>query len=283
MKKIIATVLAMVMALALCTTAFAAGTTTTDVESKGYSLLDAKDNSVVTITGDKFTKTVATENKVSGVTYYFADKYEIDNTPYYACDASIATHKLVKGNAVVYLTTTDVNGNNGISKIVDKKIDAVDTAKCGEFQKDTNKTTVFVIDNETYWAGGDKYAMLNGKAVSYGEGATAKPHTFTDNKTTDTKGNVVAVTCDKCGKTFKAVETIPAAYLGTVAKDVNGEIVKFENKYFILLDEQYAAGTTTDTTKPSPKTFDAGIAMYVGMALTSVAGSAVVIGKKKEF
>ena len=41
--------------------------------------------------------------------------------------------------------------------------------------------------------------------------------------------------------------------------------------------------TTPSTTKPSPKTFDAGIAMYVGMALTSVAGSAVVIGKKKEF
>ena len=282
MKKIIATVLAMVMALALCTTAFAAGTTTTDVESKGYSLLDATDNSVVTITGDKFTKTVATENKVSGVTYYFADKYEIDSTPYYACDASIATYKLVKGNAVVYLTTVNVNGNDGISKIVDKKIDAVDSAKCGEFQKDTGKTAVFVIDNETYWANGDKYAMLNGKAVSYGEGATAKPHTFTDNKTTDTKGNVVAVTCDKCEKTFKAVETIPAAYLGTVAKDADGEIVKFENKYFILLDEQYAAGTTTNTTT-SPKTFDAGIAMYVGMALTSVAGSAVVIGKKKEF
>ena len=42
------------------------------------------------------------------------------------------------------------------------------------------------------------------------------------------------------------------------------------------------SGTTTEN-KPSPKTFDAGIAMYVGMALTSVAGSAVVIGKKKEF
>ena len=33
----------------------------------------------------------------------------------------------------------------------------------------------------------------------------------------------------------------------------------------------------------SPKTFDAGVAMYAGMALMSVAGSAVVIGKKKEF
>ena len=38
--------------------------------------------------------------------------------------------------------------------------------------------------------------------------------------------------------------------------------------------------TTTDTTKGSPKTFDAGIALYVGMALTSAAGLAYS-GKKK--
>ena len=52
--------------------------------------------------------------------------------------------------------------------------------------------------------------------------------------------------------------------------------------YFIKL-EKGTTPVTPDNTKPSPKTFDAGIAMYVGMALTSVAGSAVVIGKKKEF
>ena len=45
----------------------------------------------------------------------------------------------------------------------------------------------------------------------------------------------------------------------------------------------YVTNGTATENKPSPKTFDAGIAMYVGMALTSVAGSAVVIGKKKEF
>jgi len=52
--------------------------------------------------------------------------------------------------------------------------------------------------------------------------------------------------------------------------------------YFIKLEKGTATDTKTDG-KDSPKTFDAGIAMYVGMALTSVAGSAVVIGKKKEF
>ena len=39
--------------------------------------------------------------------------------------------------------------------------------------------------------------------------------------------------------------------------------------------------TKTDNTKGSPKTFDAGIALYVGMALTSAAGVAFV-GKKRE-
>ena len=42
MKKIIATVLAMVMALALCTTAFAA--TTTTLTAKDYKFLDSTTN-----------------------------------------------------------------------------------------------------------------------------------------------------------------------------------------------------------------------------------------------
>ena len=43
----------------------------------------------------------------------------------------------------------------------------------------------------------------------------------------------------------------------------------------------YNSTTTTTDTKGSPKTFDAGIALYVGMALTSAAGVAFV-GKKRE-
>ena len=78
---------------------------------------------------------------------------------------------------------------------------------------------------------------------------------------------------------------------------------KYNNGYDFAWGQAYAsdyaycwqlkAGTTEEigTTKPdttkdgvnSAKTFDAGIAMYVGMSLLSVAGSAVVIGKKKEF
>ena len=44
---------------------------------------------------------------------------------------------------------------------------------------------------------------------------------------------------------------------------------------------QPTTDTTKNDTKGSPKTFDAGIALYVGMALTSAAGVAFV-GKKRE-
>ena len=61
----------------------------------------------------------------------------------------------------------------------------------------------------------------------------------------------------------------------TETDTVNGDLIGWNYKV-------PGAGTTTTGNK-SPKTFDAGIAMYAGMALMSVAGSAVVIGKKKEF
>ena len=55
---------------------------------------------------------------------------------------------------------------------------------------------------------------------------------------------------------------------------INVKVPTSNNYYY------YSPSTTTDTTKGSPKTFDAGIALYVGMALTSAAGVAFV-GKKR--
>ena len=60
-------------------------------------------------------------------------------------------------------------------------------------------------------------------------------------------------------------------------------IVDFGKTVWVYWTEKGATAGSTTGTKPSPKTFDAGIALYAAMALTSVAGSAVVIGKKKEF
>ena len=58
--------------------------------------------------------------------------------------------------------------------------------------------------------------------------------------------------------------------------DVNGYTVPSRYYYYYPTTD-----TKTTDTKGSPKTFDAGIALYVGMALTSAAGVAFV-GKKRE-
>ena len=77
------------------------------------------------------------------------------------------------------------------------------------------------------------------------------------------------------------VTVIPSA--GTVVvngKDISGNL--YADGYTVPARYYYYNSTTTTTdTKGSPKTFDAGIALYVGMALTSAAGVAFV-GKKRE-
>ena len=69
------------------------------------------------------------------------------------------------------------------------------------------------------------------------------------------------------------------------AVSVNGTRVTNDDVNGYTVPSRYYYNPTTDTkttdTKGSPKTFDAGIALYVGMALTSAAGVAFV-GKKCE-
>lgn len=287
MKKIIATVLAMVMALALCTTAFAA-TTETKVDKTGYSLLNVLDNSTVAIDGDEFSKTVTDAKVVTSgsktTTTYYADKYVIKtgttDVTYYACDAAIATHKLVKSNTVVFLTTADLSA--GTEKVATAFVEAKKAAdqKCGDITADA-----YTIEGKNYVAGGSNFAVLNGKFVTYGAESETVPHAFTNAEakkdgyfTTDTKGVVNTVKCDKCEKFFNVVDKVDKTYTGSVVPTT-----AFGGTRYILTGTATATPDSGKNTTTSPKTFDAGIAMYVGMALTSVAGSAVVIGKKKEF
>ena len=291
MKKIIATVLAMVMALALCVTAFAA-TTYNAVDSKGYELKNMS-NTTYTIGKDTkigITKYDAVKTTVDGktTTTYFADQYEVrvdeivanTDTTFFACDSSIAEYKLIKDGKVVAYLSTNKNLNGGTSDVVTKTIEAKETKDqtCGDYTVD-----VFMIDGKAYKVGGEKVAMLNGLAVTYGEKQTAIPHkvdwTDKDNKATpsyNAKGEVVSVKC-ACGTSFEVVKKVAGTYTGDVQKVTTDK----GDVYYVLMGNTNPTKPTT--TNGSPKTFDAGIAMYAGMALMSVAGSAVVIGKKKEF
>ena len=297
MKKIIATVLAMVMALALCTTAFAASITKNEVESKDYTLKTMA-NADKEIGSEKIAieKRDAEKTTVGSetTTKYFADKYtmtlkgESTETTLYACDASIANYKLIdKAGKIVYLNESNKLAD-AITDVVTKMIEGKgDDAKGTDYVKD-----VYIIDGKAYEVGGDKVAMFNGLAVLYGDKADVKGYTLvnTDKAPADktkltynAKGEVTGITAAEGDKTFEVVKKVPTSYTGdTEELKIAKADGKFDTYYILLGNTVTPSGTTTGTTT-SPKTFDAGIAMYVGMALTSVAGSAVVIGKKKEF
>lgn len=77
--------------------------------------------------------------------------------------------------------------------------------------------------------------------------------------------------------TYTSQPTVPSGYKATKNDDGTWTVTKISYYYYPSTSDT----TTSTTTKGSPKTFDAGIALYVGMALTSAAGVAFV-GKKRE-
>ena len=272
MKKIIATVLAMVMALALCTTAFAAPQTY-DVFGKDSDVALAEE---VTVT---YNKADADENTIA---YYalsgdqFKDEYYVKVTK--ASDASLVLKYTGKTTVAMYLKEvkevkyTDgeaaayTNLGSKCGQVNYKDIAGAD--KKTKFYTATNDNDDVILFSDV--AGGNSKLLVGGEVLVLTEvdklSDKVVPHTWViDNEKLTAK-------CSACGATAKVYENYTEVPSGATAEQVAG--------VWVVADK--TADPTTETNK-SPKTFDAGIAMYVGMALTSVAGSAVVIGKKKEF
>ena len=287
MKKIIATVLAMVMALALCTVAFAA--------SK-YVLYDEDKKS----TDIMVTKTDASSKNKTTLYYTYVD--ENDATHYLVPADKSNYDGYVEGNYVKEVNADEDNIDNFISYADGKLVKM--TAKSGE--KVERNCTTSVFDTDVYFDkdnaafvkvedGTGTYNMLyNGVILSVddvtGEIAEGSHLWIKGDKVDD---GIYNVKCASCGATAVAYETLKLAGTKTVVKYDQAKGIATANDMEKnwegdLLDSDWyvttsaSTDTKTDGNK-SPKTFDAGIAMYVGMALTSVAGSAVVIGKKKEF
>ena len=287
MKKIIATVLAMVMALALCTTAFAA--------SK-YVLYDEDKKS----TDIMVTKTDASSKNKTTLYYTYVD--ENDATHYLVPADKSNYDGYVEGNYVKEVNVDEDTIDNFISYADGKLVKM--TAKSGE--KVERNCTTSVFDTDVYFDkdnaafvkvedGTGKYNMLyNGVILSVDdvtdEIAEGSHLWIKGDKVDD---GIYNVKCASCGATAVAYETLKLAGTKTVVKYDQAKGIATANDMEKnwegdLLDSDWyvttsaSTDTKTDGNK-SPKTFDAGIAMYVGMALTSVAGSAVVIGKKKEF
>ena len=277
MKKIIATVLAMVMALALCTTAFAA--------AQQYDAFDAETGA--TVTEDAYLMYVkATKTSIA---FYWLAENESDtfdratDTMYVkvtkTADADYVLKYEGKDTVAMYLATvtaTSYIGNATPYTDLGKKCGLYNYKAAG--YTDSNKFYTAVNDdgdNELFVKGGNVNMLVDGKIVGMtkigADGETLADVVVSHIWVLDVPN--MTAKCSECGATAKLYEKYAEVPTGADSVKVQG--------YFLVADK--TPTKPADSTNKSPKTFDAGIAMYVGMALTSVDGSAVVIGKKKEF
>ena len=287
MKKIIATVLAMVMALALCTTAFAASTYT-----DAYKWNDtAKKWEKVDLDGASISYTNPTETKVdgkfsSGTRGYYTVTLKGGTAEYFVeatGNTGNANFRMTVDGTVKYLRQT--GSPTTVYKLVGTEVDTGE-GKCGNYVMRDGYDKLYKSGDKFYVAGtSDVYMLLEDGSLlavveaTEGTQYTVQPHVFEITSTAkDSKGVVTGTAkCKYCTQT--ASVTNKSSVIPSGAKTMVDE----ETGYILFWTEGTTASTTTPAGTTSPKTFDAGIAMYVGMALTSVAGSAVVIGKKKEF
>ena len=319
MKKIIATVLAMVMALALCTVAFAAN----PIENKA-DVPNAEDGA--TVAADKAwnntgkaltaTKSVPSNNLLTGGTYWTADNEGL----YYVWNADMAkfvqitnnekavidagydkTTKLVLDKNAVAATCTDAGSLFNVYSDVAGNASYVLVSDVVAYNAKQTKDADKIAEPATKYFFGTKSSNVvayyaAGTGANQVDYALKAGHVLVKDGTTYGTAKSDVYKCAICGNRYVIGPTVDTGDLksefytydaATVASYANehGILLKNilrDNATLYLVEAGKTTTPSTDTNK-SPKTFDAGIAMYVGMALTSVAGSAVVIGKKKEF
>lgn len=280
MKKIVALVLSLVMALSLATVAF--GATYSDAYKWG-----AEGWEKVDLNGVAISYTSPTETKKDG-------KVVAGTLGYYTVDGSNPMVEVAKGDAtfqmkvdgkVVYLKEVEVIAYEAVGKSVKAG------TKCGDYDKDVyGDDTLMEVDGDLYVqtdVDTDVRVLLNGEVVYAAKVASPEKvehlwYTVDGKLVVDRDALKLAevkatVLCKNCN--VKATVTNDKGAVPVGATCIYDE----QLGVYMYWTDGAADSTTNKDGVTSAKTFDAGIAMYVGMSLLSVAGGAVVIGKKKEF
>ena len=311
MKKIIATVLAMVMALALCTVAFA--TEITEKTAVANAVTGDTVAAAVTWnnTGKALTATKSTNEPMDtywtangeGLYYVWnadmAKFVQITNNEKAVIDAGYdKTTKLVLDKNAVAATCTDAGSLFNVYSNVAGTASYVLVSDVVAYNAKQTKDADKIAEPDTKYFFGTKSSNVvayyaAGTGANQVDYALKAGHVLVKDGTTYGTAKSDVYKCAICGNRYVIGPTVDTGDLKsefytydpvTVASYANEHGILLKN---ILRDNATlylveAGKTTTPSTdkNTSPKTFDAGIAMYVGMALTSVAGSAVVIGKK---
>ena len=246
----------------------------------------AKDGSKVTIATDA--KVVMTQESKKTVNGKFASvipaHFTYNGVKYVVCHEMSATH-LVTVKGVQYYTCAF----NGFVPTVEKDGGALYTAPkkatCGKVG--ANEDKYVVIDNIYYLVSnlGTRYVLVNDKMVVYSTTtATAEVHVY-DAVKSELKYNsdrtVANFKCAVCNNAIPVVAKKPAFATNYTAITLGVE----GTYYYVTNTAGISAGSSTpstDKTVTSAETFDAGIAMYVGMSVMAAAGSAVVLKKRED-
>ena len=316
MKKIVALVLSLVMALSLCTVAFADGYDI-EVTKKGEHTKYDELKSVAQ------TDTVLPhyEGKANGE--WFVETADPD--VYDSASNFIVTYQ--RDGKIVYLLRVEKDD----LKVNALKADAVAEHKyvgCGDNNAKAPKDCYKDVKNSNYWIKSDAddavaYVTVDGDYdnVVAVRAATVfgKDGNWDRNSEVVPSGHLMVLVkknveyknsadgkivkdvneykCYVCNRTFygsdfpystpETADTYSSTFANELvkAKFVNVEdgVILGDVAYYWTTDKDNDTKTDDTNKVPSAKTFDAGVAMYVGMSLLSVAGGAVVIGKKKEF
>ena len=290
MKKIVALVLSLVMVLGLATTAFGAADTydlyKADKDMAGKMALSLQDKQV---TIDEVAAKTNTDGS-GNVAYLVLGNGEYATKTTTPTIDSYAVCAKDKTDVLYYVNIADNAGAGYFSYKL--KVDAWTAfgLKCGEVSNVANT----IVPGADYFycpvtklvhvaadpvANGELNWLLDGAVVSGGAGMAVTDHTFVANDfkyDSTLKQNVpTSAICTTC------LETTAAIYAdGKVPATMKPYAMANAAGYFAVVSAT-ASTPAVDTEKvESAETFDAGIAMYVGMSVMAAAGSAVVLKKK---
>ena len=180
-------------------------------------------------------------------------------------------------------TTVNVNTTG---KITGKLVYEFDEDMTGDAAATENKAVLNITNGnfeitgiETLFSGVANEALKEAKIkVTGGTFSTDVTEYLAEGKILQKNGDTYTAVTNSAitSGTYTSEPTVPSGYKATKNDDGTWTVSKVSYYYY-----QPTTDTKTNDTKGSPKTFDAGIALYVGMALTSAAGVAFV-GKKRE-
>jgi len=287
MKKIVALVLAMVMVLGLATVASAATTTTyndKDVVMTTPAGVSTEHADYDFVKYEKSTNTTTVDGKTV-----------VTVTPVYF-ESSFASKKMVVVDKTLadYILKIEDVGTFYIAEMTDVPVvNAADVATvyvapeeaaCGVVG--AGYATFYVVDGKYYAAdaAGTKTALVGGEYVRMAATntlPTAHDWTNATVKVWDSEDYATAKTvkCPEC-EALIDVYTVPGSFDGKTYVQIPAGVAA---GYYYVAGASASAGADAPAAGDkveSAETFDAGIAMYVGMSVMAAAGSAVVLKKK---